>query len=54
MVLSFFDPTDVPLLIQRLRRLAERLDVEEMSDRAERREAGSRRELDEIVARRHD
>jgi MarR family transcriptional regulator for hemolysin len=54
MVLSFFDPTELPRLIHRLRRLVERLDIEEMGDRAERRENGSRRQLDEILARRHD
>jgi MarR family transcriptional regulator, transcriptional regulator for hemolysin len=48
----FFDEAEATALIERLRRLVERLDVDEMNDRAQRRHDAENRALDEILRRR--
>ncbi|MCF7549011.1 MarR family winged helix-turn-helix transcriptional regulator [Pseudonocardia sp. WMMC193] len=52
MLLAYFDPAEVLRISTRLARLVERLDAEESTYRAERREALDNRRLDELLARR--
>lgn len=51
-LLSYFDPAETLRISTKLARLVERLDVEESTYRAERRDALDNRRLDELLARR--